>query len=164
MGTTPQKLGNLPSSAPKQVLSGQDQYGEHRGLGVSHIDFKVAGQGKDGLFVLENIFHRKGGPARHLHIEQDEWFYVIEGHFVIEIGDEKFTLATGDSVLAPRQIPHVWAHVGDAQGRILITFRPAGEMEAFFREVTKADAMPPQDPALWQAHGMKLLGPPLSMI
>jgi hypothetical protein len=36
-------------------------------------------------------------------------------------------------------------------------------MEAFFREVTKANAMPPQDPALWQAHGMELLGPPLVM-
>jgi hypothetical protein len=39
----------------------------------------------------------------------------------------------------------------------------AGRMEAFFREVTKADAMPPQDLALWRAHGMELLGPPLSV-
>jgi len=27
--------------------------------------------------------------------------------------------------------------------------------------VTRANAMPPQDPALWRAHGMELLGPPL---
>ena len=44
---------------------------------------------------------------------------------------------------------------------MLITFLPAGKMEAFFREVTKADAMPPQEPALWRAHDMELLGPPL---
>jgi hypothetical protein len=55
----------------------------------------------------------------------------------------------------------VWAHVGDGSGRILVVFTPAGRMEAFFREVTKADAMPPQDPALWREHGMQLLGPPL---
>jgi hypothetical protein len=36
-------------------------------------------------------------------------------------------------------------------------------MEAFFREVTKANAMPPQDPATWRAHGMGLLRPPLSI-
>jgi hypothetical protein len=36
-------------------------------------------------------------------------------------------------------------------------------MPAFFREVTKANAMPPQDLALWQAHGMELLGPPLAL-
>jgi hypothetical protein len=67
----------------------------------------------------------------------------------------------GDSLLAPRQVPHVWAYVGDTIGRMLITFMPAGKMEAFFREVTKANAMPPQDPELWHMHGMELIGPPL---
>ena len=61
------------------------------------------------------------------------------------------------------QVPHVGSFVGDARGRMLIAFMPAGKMEAFFREVTKANAMPPQDPALWRAHGMELLGPPLSV-
>jgi hypothetical protein len=36
-------------------------------------------------------------------------------------------------------------------------------MEAFFREVTKAGAMPSQDPAVWSAHGMEVVGPPLSL-
>ena len=156
-----QTPSELPPSPAKPVSAGQDQFREHRGLGVSRIDFKVAGQGRDGLFVLENTFHTKGGPARHLHVAQDEWFYVVEGRFMIEVGDERFVLDAGDSVLAPRQVPHVWAYIGEAQGKILVTFRPAGDMEAFFREVTKADAMPPQDPALWRAHGMELLGPPL---
>jgi hypothetical protein len=40
-------------------------------------------------------------------------------------------------------------------------FQPAGRMEAFFREVTRDNAMPPQDPELWRAHGMELVGPPL---
>jgi len=30
-------------------------------------------------------------------------------------------------------------------------------------EVTKANAMPPQDPELWRAHGMELVGPPLQV-
>jgi hypothetical protein len=34
-------------------------------------------------------------------------------------------------------------------------------MEAFFREATRVNAMPSQDPALWRAHGMEVLGPPL---
>ena len=36
-------------------------------------------------------------------------------------------------------------------------------MEAFFREVTKAGAMPPQDSGLRRAHGMELVGPPLAV-
>jgi mannose-6-phosphate isomerase-like protein (cupin superfamily) len=144
-----------------QVAAGEDLYGEYRGLGVSYIAFKVCPLDSNGVLVLENTFHDKGGPARHLHYDQDEWFYAVEGEFIVEIGQERITLNPGDSVLAPRKTPHVWAHVGETEGRMLITFVPAGQMEAFFREVTKADAMPPQDPELWRAHGMELLGPPL---
>lgn len=146
-----------------QVAAGADRFGEQRGLGVSTIAFKVVPHDSSGLFVLENTFHAKGGPARHLHHDQDEWFYALEGEFLVEIGQERFTLLAGDSLFAPRAIPHVWAHVGEGRGRILVTFTPAGKMEAFFREVTKANAMPPQDPEVWRAHGMDLLGPPLDV-
>lgn len=145
------------------VKAGEDRFGEHRGLGISVIDFKVVPQDSSGLLVLENTFHAKGGPARHLHYDQDEWFYALEGDFLIEVGQERIRLQPGDALLAPRKIPHVWAHIGNARGRMLIAFMPAGKMEAFFREVTKANAMPPQDPELWRAHGMELLGPPLSI-
>ena len=143
------------------VAADKDRFGEQRSLGISTIAFKVTSQDSDGLFVLENTFWAKGGPARHLHFEQDEWFYAIEGEFIIEVGPDRRRLKPGDSLLAPRRVPHVWAHAGEGRGRILIAFMPAGDMEAFFREVTKANAMPPQDPALWRAHGMELLGPPL---
>ena len=72
-------------------------------------------------------------------------------------------LGTCTTNLGPRKVPPVRAHAGEACGRILIAFMPAGKMEAFFREVTKANAMPPLDPALWRAHGMELLGPPLQV-
>ena len=146
-----------------RVAAGADRFGEGRGLGISVIDFKVSTQDSGGLFILENTFREKGGPARHLHHDQDEWFYAIEGEFIVEVGQERIRLTPGDSLLAPRKVPHVWAYVGDARGRILIAFMPAGNMEAFFREVTKANAMPPQDPGLWRAHGMELLGPPMSV-
>ncbi|HTP09440.1 MAG TPA: cupin domain-containing protein [Anaerolineae bacterium] len=156
-----QSAADLPSVL--RVKAGEDRFGERRGLGVSFIDFKVVPQDSNGLLILENVFHAKGGPARHLHYDQDEWFYAIEGEFILEVGQDRFQLQSGDSVLAPRQVPHVWAHIGEERGRILIAFTPAGKMEAFFREVTKANAMPPLDPALWRAHGMELLGPPLTI-
>lgn len=151
-----------PGAVPvSSVRAGEDRFGEQRGLGISQIAFKVIPQESPGLLVLENTFHSKGGPARHRHFDQDEWFYAVEGRFILEIGGNTIELQPGDSLLAPRSIPHVWAHVGEARGRMLIAFTPAGRMEAFFREVTKANAMPPQDPELWLAHGMELLGPPL---
>jgi len=147
---------------PIQLVSaGEDKFGEHRGLGISSIAFKVTPQDSHGLLIIENTFYAKGGPAQHLHYDQDEWFYAAEGEFVLEVGATKYQLKPGDSLLAPKKIPHVWAFIGGTQGRMLIAFMPAGKMEAFFREVTKANAMPPQAPELWRAHGMELLGPPL---
>lgn len=79
------------------------------------------------------------------------------------MGAERFALRPGDALLAPRRVPHAWAFTGDGRGRMLITFLPAGQMEGFFRKVTKGDAMPMQDPALWRAYGMELVGPPLKV-
>jgi len=146
-----------------RVKAGEDRFSKQRGLGISAITFKVTSKDSDDVLIIENSFREKGGPARHLHYEQDEWFYAVEGEFTFEVGEEKFRLKPGDSVLAPRKMPHVWAFTDGKHGRILIAFMPAGKMEAFFREVTKANAMPPQDPDLWRAHGMELLGPPLAV-
>lgn len=144
-----------------RVAAGQDCFGEHRSLGISEIAFKVVPQDGNGPLIIENTFRERGGPARHLHYDQDEWFYAVEGEFIIEVGEERFRMKPGDSMLAPRQVPHVWAYAGNAIGRMLIAFMPAGKMEAFFRETTRAHAMPPQNPELWHAHGMELVGPPL---
>jgi mannose-6-phosphate isomerase-like protein (cupin superfamily) len=145
------------------VAGDQDRFGEQRGLGVSTITFKVMPGDSSDVFIIENTFHEKGGPARHLHYEQDEWFYIVEGEFIMEIGQDRFRMTSGDSILGPGKIPHAWAYTGGARGKILIAFVPAGKMESFFREVTKANAMPPLDPELWRIHGMELVGPPLQV-
>lgn len=140
----------------------EDAEGQRRGLGISLIAFKVTPRDGVDLLVLENTFQSPGGPPRHMHQDQEEVFYALEGEFHLEIGDERRTLKPGDLALAPRKVPHVWACAGDS-GRILITFSPAGQMEAFFREVTRKDAMPGQDPELWRRHGMEIVGPPLAV-
>ena len=149
-------------SDPVYVRAGTDRDGVPKTLGISTIDFKVTTADTGGaMLVIENTNRSKGGPAKHRHLAQDELFYVVEGEYVIVIGDQRFVLNAGDTILAPRLVPHVWAYVGNAVGRMLISFTPPGEMEDFFRVVSKGNAMPIQDPALWRAHGMELLGPPL---
>ena len=66
-------------------------------------------------------------------------------------------------MLAPRGVPHVWACAGSGHGRILITFQPAGQMEAFFEESTQLDTLPPKEvlTSLFERHGMTVVGPPL---
>lgn len=114
---------------------------------------------------MEHTSRKKGGPPRHLHHNEDEWFYVIEGEYIAEIGSERFELKPGDSVLGPREVPHAWAFVGDTPGRMLITFAPANKMEAFFRDNAKRrkDGEYLNDAQIYHAYGLELLGPPLSV-
>lgn len=144
-----------------------DRFGEHREVfGTRRIDYKVSTVDTNGgFFVSEIVDHLKGGPARHLHLEQDEWFYVVEGEYVIEIGDERYRIGPGDSVLAPRGVPHVWAYVGEGTGRLIAAVQPAGELEAFFNELAKVKGSPSRDhmQELFRAYGMELAGPPLDI-
>lgn len=146
------------------VLSHQDRSGETRSIGYSTLAYKVLTQDTHGdLFAAEHRLRQKGGPPRHFHPHQDEWFYVLEGEFVAEIGDKRFTLHPGDSLLGSRNIPHAWAFIGEGPGKLLLTFTPAGKIEAFFNEVTKTQAAPAQDKALFAAYDMVLIGPPLAV-
>lgn len=150
-----------------QVLAGHDRLERNRKVfGVMAFAIKVSARDTGGaLLVLEQANDYKGGPPRHLHLEQEEWFYVIEGEYTVEIGGEAHHLKPGDSVLAPRKVPHTWALTGPGAGRLLIAFSPAGDMEAFFDEATRLEGMPaPQEAArLFAAHGMQVVGLPLQV-
>ena len=105
------------------VRSGADRFGEQRNVGPNVVQYKVAAQDSaDQLFIFELTSTRKGGPPRHLHPAQEEWFYVLEGEYLVEVGTDRIRLMPGDSLLAPRRVPHVWAYIGNTQGRMLVGF------------------------------------------
>lgn len=145
----------------------QDRRGRPRTvLGGLQINTKLAPEETDGdLFIIEHSDEGKGGPARHVHHAQDEWFYVLVGSYVLEIGDERFELGPGDSAFAPRAVPHVWAHVSEGKGRLLIGFQPAGLMDSFLTALSALGSAPSPEAfqRLSAAHGMTVVGPPLSV-
>src|SRR5258708_3340598 len=108
MNNLSQPHANVPPL--RKVAAGEDLFGEAR-VAAGSLAFKVVSPDPTGLFVCEMTLHQKGGPARHLHHNQGEWFYAIEGEFILEIGQERMRLNPGDSILAPREIPHAWAYV-----------------------------------------------------
>ena len=149
------------------VSNGKNRFQEELMIwGVIPLQIKVSGKDTgDSLFVFEHARMGKGGPPRHFHYEQDEWFYAREGEFAFEVGDEKFVLRPGDSLFAPRMIPHVWAYVGNKPGTLLLAIQPAGSLEEFFIKSCAMTRLPTQQEAeqLFAAHGMKVVGPPLTV-
>jgi mannose-6-phosphate isomerase-like protein (cupin superfamily) len=140
------------------VGAGQDRFGESHSRGYSSILFKVLPRKTNaGLFIIEHVNLIKGGPPLHLHLHQEEWFYVMEGEVLFQIGDDRYRLGSGESVLGPRNIPHTFSSIGEKPGRLLIAFTPAGEMEEFLR-ATAIPNPPVQDAAFFRRYEMELSG------
>lgn len=152
---------DAPLKEAHVVPAGEDIAGETRALGFSRISFKTSTQETGGnLFMIEHTNLLAGGPPLHLHYAQEEWFYVMEGEVLFQVGDKRLQLKPGDSVLAPRKVPHTFSGAGAKPARMLIAFIPAGKMEGFFREMAhgKVDLM---DAALFRRYDMELIGPPI---
>ena len=153
-----------------RVAADADRENQKRMIGLSDTAYKVMTKETAGdMFVMEQSNHVKGGPPRHLHHGEDELFLALEGDYVIEIGPDRFHLKPGDCVLGPRGIPHAWAFAGSTTGRMLITFAPAGKMEAFFDESARRGAQPGKyasdtnGPEFLKAFGLERVGPPIAL-
>ena len=141
------------------VGAGEDRYGQYHSMGISHLLFKVSGnETGGGMFVLEHQHLTPGGPALHLHLNQEEWFYVMEGEVAFQVGEQRLQLHPGESVLAPRLVPHTFSSVGATPSRLLIAFCPAGKMEQYFRDAENAKEAA-GDAAFMARYEMERVGP-----
>jgi quercetin dioxygenase-like cupin family protein len=150
-----------PSAEIHVVGPGQDRFGESHSLGFSSILFKVSTRDSNGeLFVAEHENLIKGGPPVHFHLHQEEWFFVMEGEVLFQVGDQRKLLHTGESVLGPRLIPHGFCAMGAKPGRMLIAFTPAGKIEDFFRTVAISNG-PKMSAEVFSRFDMQYVGPPI---
>jgi quercetin dioxygenase-like cupin family protein len=156
------QAGAAPAAGEVHLVeAGQDRLGETHSLGFSTILFKVLPrETSDGLFVIEHKGLGHGGPPVHFHLHQDEWFYVMEGEVLFQLGSERKRLGAGESVLGPRGVPHGFVGVGEKPAHMVIAFTPAGKMEAFFREVAVPNG-PAMDAAVFAKYDMRYVAPPL---
>lgn len=162
---------NLKSSLEKgfKVNAGEARFGVHykmKGVTFNTLDIKISGKDtEDGLAVFEQTgLTPYGGPPLHIHMYQDEWFYVLKGKYKFQVGEDKFDLTTGDTIFLPRNIPHAFIQLSK-KGKMIVSYLPAGKMESFF-QVTDQWNEPPskeQIAKVFNDHEMKIVGPPLSV-
>ena len=150
------------------VAAGKDRFKED-GLmiwGLIPLAIKLSSKDTGGeLLVFQHTDMGKGGPPRHVHHAQDEWFYVVKGEFAAEVGDQRYVLKPGDSLFAPRKVPHAWAHISDQPGTLITTVSPVGTFEQFIRDTARHPVVPPPEEVAktFAAHEMTVVGPPLKI-
>ena len=151
-----------------KVNSGEARYGKHfkmKGVTLNVLDLKISSSDTDGeLSVFEqNGLTPKGGPPLHIHMYQDEYFYIVDGEYLFQVGDEQFQMRTGDTIFLPRMVQHAFIQMSE-KGKVIVSYMPAGKMEDFFK-VTDSWTSAPTSMEIQRAfedHDMKIVGPVLN--
>jgi quercetin dioxygenase-like cupin family protein len=131
------------------------------------IQFKArAEQTAGALTAFESAPAPGEGPPLHLHTDEDEVLYFLDGSFRLKIDDDVWNAMSGSFAFVPKGVPHTWQNIGDAPGRLFVVFLPAAAgMERFFERLA-ADAgeasLAETFATLAEVGGMKVVGPPLS--
>lgn len=152
-----------------KASAGEGRFHGHlrlKGVNQNVLDVKVSGKDTNGdlaIFEQTSLSQGRGTPL-HVHLGQDEIFYVLEGEYAFQVGEDKYRLKTGDSIFLPRYVPHAWTQVSP-RGHMLVTMQPAGKLEEFFVAMASLKAEPTQQQVaqLFAAHEMKVVGPPLQV-
>ena len=152
-----------------KIVAGEGRIHGHiklKGVNSNILDIKVSGSDTDGdlaIFEQTSLSQGKGTPL-HIHNAQDEIFYVIEGTYKFQVGDDKYDLKTGDSIFLPRQVAHAWTQVSE-KGKMTVIMQPAGKLENFFVTMAALDHEPSQQEIakIFADNDMQVVGPPLKI-
>lgn len=108
--------------------------------------FLITGAESGGAyFAMEAIVPPGGGPPPHIHRNEDETFYVLEGEVEFLLGERVVKGTAGDFVNVPRGTVHRFHNNGAARARLILTFTPSG-IEKFFEETLERAKDPNQPP------------------
>lgn len=127
-----------------------------------------AGRDETGgaLSLIEQVIPPGFESPWHVHSDEDESFYVIEGRAEVVVQDRTVTLGAGDYAFGPRGIAHGFRVLGSEPARILL-MTTGGAFADFIREASdpvetaSASAEPdiPRLIAVAERHGLAILGP-----
>ena len=126
------------SGEPAAVLALQAGDGERLSFAGLTILLRVPSEASGGAFSLFEEVPPLADTPLHVHRDEDELFYVLEGQHVYRVGDEEYNVGPGGLVFAPRGIPHAQRRVVSGEGRQLVVTTPGG-FEGFFRELAAAE-------------------------
>jgi quercetin dioxygenase-like cupin family protein len=137
----------------------------------SLVTIKASGEDTGGrMAVIEHLSPRGSGSPLHVHRNEDESFYVLEGELTMWVDGQTIAAPKGSFVYGPRDVPHTFI-VSSEEARFLIIAAPGG-FDDFVRTIGEPAQQlvipppatePPDIPALSAIaarHGIEILGPP----
>jgi quercetin dioxygenase-like cupin family protein len=133
------------------------------------LTMKATAEETGGAFLLfEDAMCAGKTTPLHVHEQEDELLYVLEGEILVAIDGEEHLVGAGGIAFAPRGVPHAFLVISPT-ARLLTLLTP-GSAEAFYRGASEpagaeADPAGPVDfarvrTAAERSGGMRVVGPP----
>jgi quercetin dioxygenase-like cupin family protein len=128
-----------------------------------------------GLFDVSLVTQPPGiATPLHVHTNEAEAFYLIEGTMTYRAGEETHRLAAGDFIYLPKGVPHAFRITGSTPVRFLGLVAPGGLMALYDevgmpareRRLPGADGLAaaeeiPRWNEVGPRYGLTVVGPPL---
>jgi quercetin dioxygenase-like cupin family protein len=134
-GTTDMKASEEPPAPVSIPASAGEALWWGEGLAV----IKATGADTAGQMAIIEITEPPGAVApRHVHHNEDEAFWVLDGAVSFDVGGTTIAATEGDYAFGPRDVPHSY-RVGPSGCRMLFIVTPAG-----FEELVRAMSVPAQ--------------------
>ena len=93
-----------------------------------------------GAISVLMAWHKPGeGPPDHVHFNQEEIFFVVEGTYELTVGGETNTAGAGTIVFIPRNVVHSFKNVGDTTACMLDWSLPGGQ-DHYFKTISELAA------------------------
>jgi quercetin dioxygenase-like cupin family protein len=156
--------------AGRAVISSEDEQTAIWFLGVLS-QIRISSEQTAGAFSLtDNLARRGSGSPVHIHDDEDETLFVLDGVLRVFAGEEDHTATAGTVATLPRRLRHAYV-VTSPTARFLTLHLPGG-FERFAAEVgqpAEALTLPPESterPDLAEVrrtaaqHGITILAPP----
>src|SRR5215467_6499674 len=131
MSTTTQKQPSLVPNAQASIRKTPSIKYQPRGkryyfdVGLGSVC--LSGRDTGGAYCLLDVGLAPGmAVPRHTHTREDEVYFVLAGELEATVGDKTFVLQPGDTLLAPRDIPHELRNPGNVENHYLLVFSPSG--------------------------------------
>jgi quercetin dioxygenase-like cupin family protein len=105
---------------------------------------KATGKETDGRYTLVEVLDPEGEGPLHVHHNEDEGFWVLEGELTFEVGEETIKAQPGSFVFGPKDVPHRYT-VDSGPARLLYILSPAGFEEFIYAtsEPARERTLPP---------------------
>ena len=106
-----------------------------KNLGVTH---KLTSDQTGGAFYLcEALFGPESGSPLHIHHNEDEVIYVLDGEIEIRLDQASLHIPVGGIVHLPKKVPHALYNPLKTPLNIMVHTIPGG-LEGYFNEVDAA--------------------------